>query len=164
VHPDHGVLGTLRMALANKGFSTQSIQMPVLTADAPPESYAPLFPLAAERIAAAAAWIGERGYRARVLVSHRLGSRMANAYFDAAGNPAFRGWVALGLGAERRPSPVLDVPGEADLPAVLAPAPARRRVADSTAGGKQRTIRGADHFYAGPHAELINAITGFAAR
>lgn len=47
VHPDHGVIGTLRMALADKGFSTLSIQMPVLAAEAPPQAYAKLLAPAA---------------------------------------------------------------------------------------------------------------------
>lgn len=170
VHPDHGVIGTLRMALADKGFSTLSVQMPVLAADAPADAYAKLFPLAAQRIGAAAAWLKERGYRDLVLVSHSMGSRMANAYFDATATPAFSRWIALGLGdeysrrfSEARPLPVLDVQGDADLPAVLKHSAARRRVAESTAGGRQLTIAGADHFYAGRHAELIGAIAAFAA-
>src|SRR5688572_4195536 len=41
VHPDHGLIGTLRMALADMGFATLSIQMPVLGADAQPRDYFP---------------------------------------------------------------------------------------------------------------------------
>lgn len=170
VHPDHGIVGNLRMALADRGFATLSAQMPILAADAPPQQYTALMPLAAERIAAAATWLQQRGHGDLVLVSHSMGSRMAGAYFDAAGTPAFRAWVALGLGDEfgagfsrRRPVPVLDVMGDTDLPAVLRNAPARRRVAESTAG-RQVTIAGADHFYAGREAELVAAIAGFAAR
>lgn len=47
---------------------------------------------------------------------------------------------------------------------MLKTAGARRRVAESTAGGRQFTVAGADHFYAGRHAELIAAIAAFAAR
>ena len=170
VHPDHGIVGALRMALADRGFATLSVQMPILAADAPPQEYSALMPLAAERIAAAAAWLRQRGHRDLVLVSHSMGSRMAGAYFDAAAAPAFRAWVALGLGDEfsaefsrRRPVPVLDVMGDADLPAVLRHAPARRRVAESTSA-RQVTIAGADHFYAGREAELVAVIAAFAAR
>jgi len=169
VHPDHGIIGTLRMALADRGFSTLSIQMPVLAADAPADDYLRLFPLAAQRIDVAARWLAGRGYRDLVLVSHSMGSRMANAYFDTSGGPAVRAWVALGLGgefsrsfAESRPVPVLDILGSADLPAVLTHAPARRRVAESTPGGRQLSIAGADHFFAGRHAELVEAIAAFA--
>ena len=171
VHPDHGVIGTLRMTLADKGFSTLSIQMPILAADARPDAYAATFPLAVDRMATAAAWLQARGYRDLVLVSHSMGSRMANAYFDAREPPAFRAWVALGLGsefsphfAERKPLPVLDVQGDSDLPAVLAAAAARKRVAESISGGRQVTIANADHFYAGRHPQLVDAIAAFAAR
>lgn len=169
VHPDHGVIGTLRMALAERGLTTLSIQMPVLAADARPDQYPPIFPLAADRIAVAAAWLDARGYRDRLLVSHSMGSRMASAYLDGSDPPAFRAWVALGLGdkfsrrfAERKPVPVFDVLGDADLPAVLEDAAARKQVAEATAG-RQPTISGADHSYAGRHSALIEAITAFAA-
>src|SRR5436853_5148707 len=34
VHPDHGVIGALRVSLADAGYTTLSIQMPVQKADA----------------------------------------------------------------------------------------------------------------------------------
>jgi len=60
--------------------------------------------------------------------------------------------------------PALDVQGDADLPAVLKHAAARKRVAESAAGGRQLTIPGADHFYAGRHDEPVGVIAAFAAR
>ena len=170
VHPDHGIVGKLRMELADKGFATLSIQMPVLASDAPSEHYEPLFANAADRIAAAAAWARAEGFRDLVLVSHSLGSRMSNAYFDRAGNPAFRAWAALGLGGAYTPRfagkpavPVLDVLGERDLPAVLENAAARARVAQAS-GARQHRIAGADHFYAGREGELVALIAGFSQR
>jgi hypothetical protein len=56
VHPDHGIIGRLRMDLADKGYATLAIQMPVLASDAPSDRYEPLFANAAERIASSAAW------------------------------------------------------------------------------------------------------------
>jgi alpha/beta superfamily hydrolase len=170
VHPDHGIIGTLRMELADKGYATLSIQMPVLPSDAPSERYEPLFGNAAERIARAAEWARSQGYTDLVLVSHSLGSRMSNAYFDRTSAPAFRCWAALGLGlpytaafAQKPPVRVLDVYGERDLEAVLKNAPARERVAQAS-GGRQQRVPGADHFYAGREAELVSLIAGFARR
>jgi pimeloyl-ACP methyl ester carboxylesterase len=170
VHPDHGIIGTLRMALADKGYATLSIQMPVLASDAPSERYEPLFANAAERIAAAAAWARGRGYLDLVLVSHSLGSRMSNAYFDRNSPSAFRAWAALGLGApfsarfaQRPPVPVLDVYGERDLDPVLGNAAGRAQVARAS-GARQQKIAGADHFYAGREAELVALIADFARR
>jgi alpha/beta superfamily hydrolase len=168
VHPDHGIIGTLRMSLADKGYATLSIQMPVLASDAPSEHYELLFGDAAERIANAAAWARSRGYRDVVLVSHSLGSRMANAYFDRTPAPAYRAWAALGLGAPyspgfaRKPAvPVLDVLGERDLDPVVRNAAARESIARSS-GGRQQVIARADHFYAGRELELVELISTFA--
>lgn len=45
VHPDHGVIGILRASLADAGYTTLSIQMPVQASDASAEDYHPaLFP------------------------------------------------------------------------------------------------------------------------
>lgn len=170
VHPDHGIIGKLRMDLADRGFPTLSIQMPVLPSEMPAEHYEPLFGNAAERIAGAAAWARAQGYRDLVLVSHSLGSRMANAYFDRPAAPAYRAWAALGLGGgftqklgKKPPVPVLDVYGERDLEPVVRHAPARDRVARAS-GGRQQRIAGADHFYAGRESELVALIADFAKR
>lgn len=170
VHPDHGVIGTLRMDLADKGYATLSIQMPVLASDAPAEHYEPLFGNAAERIGSAAAWARGRGYRDLVLVSHSLGSRMSNAYFDRVSPPAYRAWVALGLPGSytvkfaQTPSvPVLDIHGERDIRPVLDNAAARAQVARAS-GATQQKIAGTDHFYAAREAEVSNLIAEFARR
>ncbi len=168
VHPDHGIIGRLRMDLADRGYTTLSIQMPVLPPEADSGAYRALFPDAAARIRSAAAWLRARGHADLVLLSHSMGSRMANAYFDAGSDPDFRAWIALGLGdeysaafAQRRPLTVLDVYGEKDLPAVVASAPARARVAAATPGGGQRRIEGADHFFAGRELQLVELIATF---
>jgi len=105
-----------------------------------------------------------------MLVSHSLGSRMANTYFDRAQAPGFRAWAALGLGApfsmtfaQAPRVPVLDVYGERDLDPVLKNAPARERIA-SASGGQQQRIAGADHFYAGREAELVSLLADYARR
>jgi alpha/beta superfamily hydrolase len=170
VHPDHGIIGRLRMDLADKGHATLAIQMPVLASDAPADLYEPLFANAAERIANAAAWARNRGYRDLVLVSHSLGGQMSNTYFDRAPAPAFRTWVTLGLVtpfsskfAQAPGVSVLDVYGERDLDPVLKSAPARERIARAS-GGRQQRIAGADHFYAGREAELVALVADFARR
>jgi len=170
VHPDHGIIGKLRMELADKGYATLAIQMPVLASDAPADRYEPLFTNAAERIAGSVAWAGNRGYQDLVLVSHSLGSRMSNAYFDRTPSPGFRAWAALGLGAPYSSKfaqaplvAVLDVYGERDLDPVLKNAPARERIARAS-GGRQQRIAGADHFYAGREAELGSLIADYARR
>lgn len=158
VHPNHGVIGSLRVALSDMGFTTLSIQMPVLAADASAQDYYPgLFPEAAARIGAAAEWLRQKHKGKMVLVSHSLGAWMSQHYLEKAADAApFAGWVSLGRsGAIPKLSlPVLDVYGEKDLPAVLRSAPERR-------AALQVRIAGADHFYNGKEAELAGLIKDF---
>lgn len=172
VHPDHGVIGALRARLADLGYTTLSIQMPVAAAEAGPQAYPPLFPEAADRIAKAAAWLLTKqranGQEAKlVLLSHSMGSAMSNHYLDGAPAAPFRAWVALGLGRGYSVAmrgytfPVFDVYGEKDLDTVLGTAPARQRALQADKGSRQVRIAGANHFYAGHEAELAAAIDAF---
>ncbi len=166
VHPDHGVIGTLRTALSDTGYSTLSIQMPVLGADATPKDYAVLYPDAVARVRAAAAWLGGKGRGPMVLASHSLGSAMSSAYYqDTAGAP-FAAWVCMGLsgpfGSMRNVRvPVMDVFGENDLPSVLRADWRRRMTVESMPGSRQVRVAGADHFYAGREKQLVAAIDTF---
>jgi alpha/beta superfamily hydrolase len=156
VHPDHGVIGSLRMRLADMGFATLSIQMPVLAADAQASDYYPaLFPEASDRIRAARAWLASRNHSKIVLASHSLGSWMAQYHLEKK-KPAFAAWVSMGRGGPmpRLPLPVLDVYGEKDNAAVLG------SVRDRSAS-RQVMIAGADHFYSGKEQELAALIAEF---
>ena len=166
VHPDHGVIGVLRAQLTDLGWATLSIQMPVQAADARSEAYYPaVFPEAIERIGKAAAWLVARGETRIALVSHSMGSWMANEYFDKTEKSPFAAWACLGLTGGYSlstwfsPRPILDVYGERDLEASLGAA-WRRRLTLATApeGSRQVMIAGADHFYAGREDELARAI------
>ncbi len=168
VHPDHGVIGILRVALAEAGYTTLSIQMPVLKADAAPEEYRPLFPEAAARIQAGADWLVQRGLPRQVLLSHSLGSRMSNAYFEQTSSAPFSAWICLGLSGEfgrmgNVKVPVLDVLGENDLLSVRRSDWRRRLTLESIPGSRQASIAGADHFYAGREKELAAVILAFLA-
>jgi pimeloyl-ACP methyl ester carboxylesterase len=156
VHPDHGIIGSLRMRLADMGFSTLSIQMPVLAADAQSADYYPaLFPEASERIRAGNAWLASRRHSKVVLASHSLGSWMAQYHLEKE-KPAFAAWISMGRSGPVAPLPlpVLDVYGEKDNPAVLKTVQSRR-------GARQVMIPGADHFYAGKEDELARLLREF---
>lgn len=158
VHPDHGVIGILRAALADLGYNTLSIQMPVLASDAAADGYPKLFPEAAARIQAGADWLAARGFARPILLSHSMGSRMADAYFARGGAAPFAAWVSLGMLGDFKSKvgiPLLDVYGENDFPQVLHERSRRRT--------RQLRIAGADHYYTEREAELANAIAGFAA-
>ncbi len=166
VHPDHGVIGVLRTRLSELGYATLSIQMPVQAAEARSEAYFPqVFPEAIERIGKAAAWLRERGGEPLVLVSHSLGSWMANAYFDATPQSPYLAWVCMGLtGGYSWPTyfsrrPILDIYAEDDLPPSLSAAWRRRTtLATTVEASRQVMIPATDHFYARREEELARAI------
>ena len=167
VHPDHGVIGALRASLADSGYTTLSIQMPVQKADAGLSDYYPaVFPNAVERIRTAGRWLGAKGYRRIVLLSHSMGSWMSNVHYEQTPDAPFAGWVSMGLtggyGSLRNVNaPMLDVYGENDLPNVLR-ADWRRKIAIGTIdGSRQVRIAGADHHYAGREKELNAVIDEF---
>jgi alpha/beta superfamily hydrolase len=167
VHPDHGVIGILRTALSDRGYTTLSIQMPVQASDAGPEAYTPaVFDEAVERISVAGRWLRARGPANLVLLSHSMGSRMSRAYWEKTKDAPYAAWICLGMSAELsglrgQRAPILDVYGEFDLPAVRSGAPARAQAIEPIAGSRQMQITGADHFYSGREAQLADVIVAF---
>ncbi len=169
VHPDHGVIGVLRSKLADMGWTTLSIQMPVQASDARSDAYYPaVFPQAVERIAKAAQWLEARGERRIAIVSHSMGSWMANEYFDRTPATPIVAWACLGLtggyslGTWFSPRPILDVYGENDLDSSVGAAWRRwLTVASTGAGSRQVMVAGADHFYAGREDELARVVSGW---
>ena len=167
VHPDHGVIGFLRVALSEMGYATLSIQMPVLKSDAVSADYFPsLFPEAVARIQAGAAWLAAKGHARTALLSHSLGSWMANVYFERTPDPPFAAWICLGrsgpfgkMGDAR--IPVLDVYGENDLPAVRRDDWRRRLALEGMPGSRQVMLPAADHHYLGRERELAAEIGAF---
>jgi pimeloyl-ACP methyl ester carboxylesterase len=166
VHPDHGVTGVLRVKLAERGWTTLSVQMPVLGADARAEEYhTKVFPEALERIGTAAAWLKAHSPARLAMVSHGMGSWMTNEYLDAAPGAPVSAWVCIGLTGgfswDRYFSkiPTLDVYGENDLPQVLSAAWRRSLALRTMAGAsRQEVIAGADHFYTGREEALAQAV------
>ena len=167
VHPNHGVIGVLRTELADRGYTTLSIQMPVQASDAGAEAYTPaVFDEAVERIALVGAWLQTRGVRKFVLLSHSMGSRMSLAYWKKTRDAPYLAWICLGLpsafsGLHGMHAPILDVQGEFDLPAVRAQAESRAREIASIPGSRELVIPGADHFYNGREKQLVDAIVAF---
>jgi uncharacterized protein DUF3530 len=166
VHPDWGLINPLRSGLSEQGYSTLSVQMPVLAADAPGDQYPPLFPEAAERLAAAVAFLRGKAMAKIAIVSHSMGARMADYYFNVVPNPGIGAWVAIGLsGAYTEPAtigvPVLDLFGEKDLPAVLAGVKQRAAGLRGLRGSAQIEVPAADHFFTGRETELTRQVRVF---
>lgn len=163
IHPDWGMIGTLRTELADRGFATLSIQMPVLAADAQSAAYQPTFPEAAERIAQAVDFLKAKGYTQLAIVSHSMGSRMSHAYLLGKPDGAVKSWASLGLQQDdyaKLKLPVLDLYGDNDLPPVLMGAGKRKQ---SLAAGHSRqvVIHHADHFYTGHEGEMVETVAAF---
>lgn len=166
VHPDWALIGTLRTRLAEQGYSTLSIQMPVAAADAKGDQYPPLFPEAAERLSAAVAFLRGKGLKKVAIVSHSMGSRMTNYFLNHAGESRIDAWVAIGISGEftepaTLKAPVLDLYGEKDLPAVLAGAEKRAAEIRGIRGSGQLQVTGAEHFFSGKEDELVGYVRRF---
>ena len=169
VHPDWGLINPLRSQLTEQGYSTLSVQMPVLAAEARADQYAPLFPEAAERLAAAVAFLEGKGLRQIAIVSHSLGARMSNHFFNSTPRHGIHAWVAIGMsGSFTEPAmiavPVLDLFGEKDLPAVLQNAESRAAVLRQLRGSAQVQVPGADHFFTAHEGELVRQVRQFLQR
>jgi len=166
VNPDAGLINPLRSQLSEQGYATLSVQMPVLAAEAPSEQYPPLYPEAAERLRVAVAYLRGKGMKKVAIVSHSLGSRMANYFLNNAGEARVDAWVAIGiLGEYTEPAtfkaPVLDLYGEHDFPAVLESATRRAEALRKVRGSGQIQVPGANHFFAGMENELVRRVRQF---
>lgn len=163
IHPDWGMVGTLRTELADRGFATLSIQMPILAADATGEAYPPTFPEAAERIAEAVDFLKAKGYKQIAIVSHSMGSRMSRVYMAGKPDAAVKSWASLGISVDDYKAvklPVLDLYGDNDLPPVLANA-GKRKQSLAVKDSRQVMIARADHFFTGHEAEMVAAVADF---
>lgn len=166
LHPDWGLINSLRSQLVEQGYATLSVQMPVLAAEAKGDLYPPLFPEAAERLAAAVAYLRGKGLKRVAIVSHSMGSRMTNYFLNHAGGARIDAWVAIGLSGEfTNPAgftaPVLDLYGEKDFPAVLESAAQRAAAIRGIRGSGQLQVAGADHFFSGTESELVRRVKQF---
>ena len=165
IHPDWGLIGVLRSDLADLGYTTLSIQMPVLAVEAKSQDYLPDFPEAHQRLKLAAAWLADKGYQRIAIVSHSLGSAMVYGYLAASPDPAIKTWVSLGMSPNENIGAlklnVLDLYGEKDLPEVLKNAPKRAVSLSAKAGSRQQVMPGADHFFAGMDKEMVSAVAAF---
>jgi len=164
VHPDWGLIGGIRSALADAGYVTLSVQMPVLDANATRDDYAATLPEASERIASAVAYLRARGIAKIAIVSHSMGASMANAYLA---RQAVDAWAPIGMfGPFATPpkEPVLDIVAETEIAPVRETAPARVSTLPKDACSRQITIAGADHYFDRQQKELVAAISAFLER
>lgn len=168
VHPDWGIIGALRVRLADLGYTTLSLQMPVLAADAKADGYPETFPDAAERFDAGVAFLVAKKANQKIgIASHSMGARMTNYWLITQTNPGVVAWASIGIGngvfedPAKLKLPVLDVYGQNDLEAVLSRAPGRRAAISDNPGSAQVVVPGADHYFNGKEAALADVLNAY---
>lgn len=164
IHPDWGLISMLRQGLAESGYATLSIQMPILAADAKAEQYPPTFDEAAERLRLAVAHMKAKGYAKVAIVSHSLGCRMTYHYLARQSDAPVSGWVMLSTPVPddlaKLKLPILDLYGENDLPQVVKHAPQRVKGLVQK-GSAQQKMPGADHFFEGKDSALLDSVRSY---
>jgi len=163
LHPDWGLISTIRQQLFDEGYSTLSIQMPVLAADASYKQYPALFPEAVERLQISVQHLKKRGYKKIIIVSHSNGSRMSRLFMI--NNPVdVTAWIALSLTQTDTyngiHAPVFDLYGDEDLPHVLS-AVKQRKATLKNKLSQQYAINGANHFFNNKEQELMQRIKDY---
>ena len=164
--PDYELYNALRVQLAEAGYTTLSVQMPVLESTAKIGDYVPTYPDAAERFELAASWLAARGHRRIAIVSHSLGATMANYYLARAATGPVRAWVFISIinGLEdmvRIRIPVLDIFGGKDWDVTRVGADERRRQIERHPRSRQVQVPGAPHFFDGQQEELVGELRRF---
>ena len=95
--PDN--IGPLRMALAQSGWHTLSLQMPVLEKSAKYFDYLAILPEAFPRIEAGIKHLLNNGHRPIVLLAHSCGAYMAMARLETSAGKPIDAFIGIGMGA-----------------------------------------------------------------
>ena len=167
VHPDWGLNGGIRTRLADAGFVTLSVQMPVLASGATRDDYRATLPEASQRIAAALRYLREKRVAKIGVVSHSFGATMVNAYLAGPDALDIDAWAAIGMFGtyDAKPrQPVLDIVAERDFDEVRVAATRRAGDPPQTKCSRSMTISDTDHYFDNRQAELAAAIAVFLER
>lgn len=164
--PDFELYGALRVKLAELGYTTLSIQLPVLPGTAKLGDYEPVYPDARERFQLAVDYLKAKGYTNIAIVSHSLGSTMANQYLIKTDDTTVKAWVFISIlnGLEemfRIKIPVLDIYAEHDWSTIAWGADERKAEILKNKGSAQVMIPGAQHFFEGKEDKLAAIIAAF---
>lgn len=165
-HPDFELYGSLRTLLAEAGYTTLSIQLPVLPSTAILGLYVPLYPDARERFQLAVDFLKAKGYRNIAIVSHSLGATMANQYLIRTEDRSVGAWVLIGIlqGLDemyRITIPVLDVFGSDDFTVTMWGADERRKQIEKNPASAQVMVPEAKHFFERREEELVRLVVAF---
>lgn len=177
-HPDWPeVIAPLRTGLPNHGWSTLSLQMPLLPTSALANDYGGTVVAAGRRIESGIEYLQEQGYSRIVLLGYGFGASQALAWLaseNSADGPV-DGLISLGILAREflQPTldptdllasieiPVLDLYGRNDFPEVIDTAEQRRRAVSHSVDFTQQAIAGANHYFTGAEEQLLNVVVAW---
>ncbi len=173
-HPDWAeVVNPLRVGLAERGWNTLSLQMPVLEKGSKYYDYVPLFEEAIPRIDQGIKYLKEQGAEHIVLIAHSCGAHMAMERVHVQGDNDLVAYVGIGMGATdfgqpmlepfplaKMSVPILDIYGEDEFPAVLKMAPERQALMKKAGNSlsQQVVVPGSDHYFNGKGEPLLEAV------
>jgi len=165
-NPDFELYGILRMKLAEAGYTTLAIQLPVLGPGAKVGDYIPTYDDAAQRYDLAAHFLQKKGFKDIAIVSHSLGSTMANQYLIRSDNTPIKAWVFISIinGLQemfRIKIPVMDVYGSEDWVITQVGGYERKQQIMKVPGSRQVVIKDAPHFFEGKEDELTQVVVDF---
>jgi pimeloyl-ACP methyl ester carboxylesterase len=176
-HPDWAdAINPLRVGLAERGWNTLSMQMPVLHKEAKYFDYVPILHEAFPRIEAGIEYLQREGNKKIVLIAHSCSFHMVNAWIKQGRFKNIDAFVGIGMGAtdyrqamvdeyqlDKIDVPVLDIYGKDDYPAVHRTAPARLKMLRSSGDERsaQIVVPGANHYFTDKGDELVEAVAGW---
>jgi len=176
-HPDWAdTVNPLRVGLAELGYNTLSLQMPVLEKDSSYYDYVPIFGFAHARIESAIRFLRDNGNAKVVLLAHSCGVHMSMDWIRDKGDDAIDAYIGLGMGATdyqqpiREPFPlgqmqvpVLDLYGADEYPAVMRGAPGRWAMIETAGNAQSRQIvlPDANHYFTDQGDALVSAVVGW---
>ena len=150
-----------------------SLQMPVLAKDAKYYDYLEILDKSYPRIESGLEFLKSKGYQWIAVVAHSCSVHMTMEWIREVGDTELNAYVGIGMGATdyRQPMledfpitemsvPILDIYGDADYPAVLREAEARKTAMElaGNPNSEQIELAGPDHFFEGYEDELVEAV------
>lgn len=170
-------ISPLRLALPEQGWSTLSIQLPLLAIETPIENYGKTLDAASARIDAAVRFLRSRKFHNIVIVGHSFGAASALHYLSRQQERKVQAVVVISLQEypflkppintlkliEKIQIPLLDIYGSRDYRKVIEQAP-DRRLAAKKANNKfytQYEIEAADHYFSKLEDVLARRIRGW---
>jgi dienelactone hydrolase len=176
VHPAWAdVVNPLRTQLAEQGWHTISLQLPILENEAKDSDYAPLFKEVPARIQAGVDYLKSKGAKNIAIAGHSLGAAMTSYYLVASPDPAVKAFAITsggpGLPGDSRMDAIanfknfknvhiLDLRGGDDTDRVNGAWKERGGMGNKIHGKRyeSQVVPGANHFYNGKDKELVEVV------